>query len=129
MNVTLQARWARLSAALLLNCLALPAGAALEVVEQAFELRAQAVQLPDVAEGFLSVRSCPDCQPTKLHVTAATGWFLGAGSRQARSQAEVLDVFRVVASRPATLVYVYYEPATLRVTRIVVDPRDGAGVL
>lgn len=129
MSTNLLTGFGRLSATLLLACLAVPAGATLEVVEQAFELRGQAVQLPDVAEAPLRVLPCPDCKPTVLRVTTATGWFLGAGSRQARSQAEVLDVFRAVASRPATLVYVYYEPATLRVTRIVVDPRDGAGAL
>lgn len=116
--------------ALLLSLLSMhPAGATLQVVEQAFELRANEVALPDVAEAPLTVRTCPDCKATVLRVTGDTRWFVGAGSRQAQSQAAVLDVFRQVAARRGTLVYLYYEPVTRRVTRIVIDPRRSEGDL
>lgn len=115
-------------AGLLLGMLCLPpAGATLQVVEQAFELRAQQVALPDVAEAPLTVRTCPDCKATVLRVTGGTQWFVGAGSRQAQSQAAVMEVFRQVAPSSRTLVYVYYEPGSGQVTRIVVDPRSSEG--
>jgi hypothetical protein len=56
-----------------------------------------------------------------LQVTAATAWFDRPGTRQPAGQSAVLAAFRASAANPATLVYVYYEPQTRRVKRIVLD--------
>ncbi len=56
-----------------------------------------------------------------LRVTAATAWFDRPGTRQPAGQSVVLAAFRASATNPATLVYVYYEPQTRRVKRIVLD--------
>ena len=107
--------------ALLGLCFAQPAGAALGVIEQAYELTRNQVQLPASAEGGLTVRPCPTCRPLSLRVSAATTWFDRPGTRQPAGQAAVLEAFRASATNPKTLVYVYYEPQTRRVKRVVLD--------
>jgi hypothetical protein len=107
--------------ALLVLCFTQQAGASLGVIEQAYELTRSQVQLPTAAEGGLTVRPCPTCRPLSLRVTAATGWFIGPGTRQPAGQAAVLEAFRAAATNPKTLVYVYYEPQTRRVKRVVLD--------
>lgn len=97
------------------------ASASLGVIEQAYELNRSQVQLPTTPEGGLAVRPCPGCRPVILRVNTATSWFASPGTRQPAGQAAVLAAFRVAATNPNTLVYVYYEPRTLRVKRVVLD--------
>ena len=108
-------------AALLLLGVALPAAATLRMIEQAYELARNQVQLPDKPEGGLTVRPCPTCKPVVLRVTKATAWFLGPGTVKAAGQPAVLESFKASATNPRTLVYIYYEPQTQRVKRIVLD--------
>jgi hypothetical protein len=107
-------------AALLLG-FSLPAGATLRAIEQAYELNRHQVQLPGKPAGTLTLRPCATCRPVALRVTAATAWFDRPGTRQPAGQSAVLAAFRAAATNPATLVYVYYEPQTRRVKRIVLD--------
>jgi len=100
--------------------MALPAGATLRTVEQAYELTRTQVQLPARPDGAITVRPCDDCRPVSLRATAATAWFSRPGSRPAGHEA-VLAAFRAAATNPATLVYIYYEPQTRRVNRVVLD--------
>ncbi len=108
-------------AALLLLTWALPAGASLGTIEQAYELSRSDVQLPGRPEGNLTVRPCPSCKPVQLRVTTATGWFIAPQTRKAAGQPALLAAYKAAAANPATLVYVYYEPQTRRVKRIVLD--------
>ena len=98
-----------------------PAGATLRTIEQAYELTHNQIQLPSGPEGTQSVRPCATCRLVFLRVTTATAWFAAPRSRQANSQRSVLDAFHASATNPRALVYVYYEPQTLRVKRIVLD--------
>lgn len=109
-----------LLAALLLGA-APHASAALGTIEQAYELTRSQVQLPGRPDGTLTLRPCPDCRFVALRTTAATAWFTEPGARQPAGHAAVLAAFRAAATNPATLVYVYYEPQTLRVRRVVLD--------
>ena len=102
---------------------ALPARATLRTIEQAYELARNQVQLPGTPEGSLTARPCPDCRPVVLRVTSATAWFSRPGTREPAGQTAVLAAFRASAANPDTLVYVYYEPQTRRVKRIVLDVR------
>ncbi|MBL8201712.1 MAG: hypothetical protein JNK40_12125 [Chromatiales bacterium] len=113
-----------LLAGLLLG-LAQPAGATLRTIEQAYELTRSQVQLPGRPEGALTLRPCADCRPVTLQVTAATAWFSRPGARDPDGQSAVLAAFRAAATNPDTLVYVYYEPQTRRVKRIVLDVPAG----
>jgi hypothetical protein len=54
-------------------------------------------------------------------VTTATGWFIAPQTRKAAGQPALLAAYKAAAANPATLVYVYYEPQTRRVKRIVLD--------
>ncbi len=107
--------------ALLLLIWALPAAASLGTIEQAYELSRRDVQLPGRPEGNLTVRPCPTCKPVLLRVTTATGWFIAPQTRKAVAQPALLSAYKAAAANPATLVYVYYEPQTRRVNRIVLD--------
>ena len=107
--------------ALLVLCFVQPAGASLGVIEQAYELTRSQVQLPTSAEGGLTVRPCATCRPLSLQVSAATTWYDRPGTRQPAGQAAVLGAFRASAANAKTLVYVYYEPQTRRVKRVVLD--------
>jgi hypothetical protein len=107
--------------ALLLLGISLPASATLRTIEQAYELTRSQVQLPGTPEGGLTVRPCPTCRPVILRVTTETAWFNGPGTRQPVGQAAVLAALRAAAADLKTLIYVYYEPQTRRVKRIVLD--------
>jgi len=103
-----------------------PVSATLRTIERAYELTRNQVQLPGRPEGTLTARPCPDCKPVVLRVTPATAWYQRPGNRQPDGQAAVLAAFRAAATSTGTLVYVYYEPQTRRVKRIVLDV-PGAG--
>jgi hypothetical protein len=98
-----------------------PANATLRTIEQAYELTREQVQLPGRPDGNLTVRPCATCRPVTLRVTAGTAWFASPGTRQPAGQEAVLAAFRAAAGQPGTLVYVYYEPQTGRVKRVVLD--------
>lgn len=118
----LQSQVSRLAAAALLTvCVSQQAAASLGLIEQAYELTRIQVQLPTTADGGLTVRPCPTCRPVSLRVSPATAWFDRPGTRQPAGQAAVLEAFRAAATNPKTLVYVYYEPQTRRVKRVVLD--------
>jgi hypothetical protein len=108
-------------AALLLSFVSLPAAATLRTIEEAYELTRSQVQLPDKPEGGLTVRPCPTCKFVVLRVTAATGWFIGPDTVMPAGQPAVLAAFKASATNPRTLIYIYYEPQTQRVKRIVLD--------
>ena len=108
-------------ATVLLITVSLPAAATLRTIEQAYELTRNQVQLPDQPEGGLTVRPCPTCKPVVLRVSTATAWFIGPGTVKAAGQPAFLAAFKASATNPRTLIYVYYEPQTQRVKRIVLD--------
>ncbi len=106
---------------LLLLCVSLPASATLRTIEQAYELSRSQVQLPGASIGGLTVRLCPTCRPIVLRVTPATAWFSAPGELKPAGQAAVLAAFAAAGNKAGLMVYVYYEPQTLRVKRIVLD--------
>ena len=116
-----QARISTVALPLLLLAISLPAAATLRTIEQAYELAPGQLQLPGTASGQLTAHPCATCRPVNLRVTAATSWFVGAGTKLAAGQAAVLAALRAATGNPGTLVYVYYEPQTRRVKRIVLD--------
>mgnify|MGYP001043401552 CR=1 FL=1 len=105
--------------------LASPALATLQTIEQAYELTRDQVQLPSDAASPLRVRPCRKCSMVVLKVTSDTRWFTAPGSRAVPRQ-ELLAAFRQASLEPATLIYVYYEPQTKQVKRVVLDRRAPA---
>ncbi len=115
----------QLVASLMLTGAMLPATAALQTIEQAYELTRHQLQLPTKADNRLRVRPCPKCPTAVLQITAETQWFLAPGADTANRK-EWQAAFQQAALQPATLIYVYYEPQTRRVKRLVLDRRPGA---
>lgn len=110
-----------LALTILTGSLSAGAVASLRTVEQAYELARSEVQLPGSPDGLLTLRPCSGCRPLALRVTAATAWYSQPGRRSPDGQAAVLTAFRQAAATPGTLVYVYYEPQSRRVKRVVLD--------
>jgi hypothetical protein len=107
--------------------ISLPAFATLRTIEEAYELTPGQVQLPASSTGGLTVRPCPTCSPVVLRVTGATEWFSSPREQPPAGQAAVLDALAAAGNRAGVWIYVYYEPQTLRVNRIVLDvPGGGA---
>jgi hypothetical protein len=119
-------RWGRAMVLLLLAGIAVPAAATLRTIEQAYELTRSQVSLPTAPQGGLTIRLCSTCPPVILQVTAATAWFSYPGEQRPAGQEAVLAAFAAAGSNPDLFVYVYYEPQTLRVKRIVLDVPSGA---
>jgi len=111
---------------ILLLGVALPASATLRTIEEAYELTRSQVQLPGASVGGLTVRLCPTCSPIVLRVTEATEWFSAPREQPPAGQAAVLAAFAAAGNNAGLFVYVYYEPQTLRVKRIVLDVPGGA---
>ena len=111
--------------ALLLLGVSLPAAAALRTIEQAYELTPSQVQLPGAASGGLTIRKCPTCSPIVLRVTEATAWFSAPREQPPAGQAAVLAALEAAGGRARVLIFVYYEPQTLRVKRIVLEVPAG----
>ncbi len=98
-----------------------PAHAALKTIEQAYELAASAVVLPAGATGSLLVRPCSGCQQEILQVTAATRCFIRPGSA-AVSLADARKAAAKAADRRQASIFVYYDPKTRNVRRLVLEP-------
>lgn len=112
--------WARM-VLLGLALAAAPAMATLKAVEEAYELLLAQVQLPDTPDGAITVRSCATCKPiAPLRVSARTTWHGSPGS-PAIPQAEALKIARAGAAAPSAMIYLYYDPATRLVHRVVLD--------
>jgi hypothetical protein len=98
-----------------------PAPAALVAKEQALELPLAKVRLPVADTGALVVRRCARCQPEVLRLTPATLWFVRLGTA-AVTPREARKAAAGAAGRSAALVYVFYEPGSRAVRRLVLDP-------
>lgn len=106
---------------LLVAAFSAPAHATMRTIEQAYELTRSQVRLPKAVIGGLTIRLCPECSPVVLRVTAATGWFSAPDGREADGQAAVQKAWEAAGRESRLLVYVYYEPGTKHVNRIVLD--------
>lgn len=102
--------------------------AGLRQIEQAFELSPAQLELPTRPDAQLTVRPCAGCRIVALRVTAATRWYSSLSEQPPVGQAAVLEIYRAANRDPRTLVHIFYEPQTLRVSRVVLDLSPGAGV-
>jgi hypothetical protein len=95
------------------------AEAALKTVEEAHELALAAVTLPVTEVGQLIVRRCDECRPETLSTNANTRYFV-ASAKSAIPLAEIRRA-AAAAARSSALVYVYFDPRTRVVRRLVLD--------
>ena len=105
---------------LVLGLFAATAHGALRAVEEAYELALSAVGLPASQDGYLTLRPCERCRPEVLRVTSETIYATAPAN-----PAVDLEQFRKAAGkvtlRSRALVYVYYDPRSRRVRRLVLD--------
>ncbi len=98
-----------------------PAQASLKTIEQAFEVQLSQLVRPGPTGGPVIVRRCTTCKPESVTITAETRWFVRPG-RTPIALKDWLTASRTRVQPAKAMVYVYYSPATRRVTRIVLDP-------
>ena len=96
------------------------AGAALERLEEAFELGLAEVQLPSYPGGYVLVRECGDCQTVSLRTTTDTQFFI-EGYTGAVDLRELRAALREARDGA---VYVFHVPDGVAVTRIVLSVWD-----
>jgi hypothetical protein len=118
--------------ALTLGFAVAPSGAAradMVLVEQAYELPPSGLQLPaDAKPGDrLGIRPCAGCPRVSLKVAPGTQWRIGqrgplvtAGEFRNRFQ-------QALAGSGDALVFVYYDPKSLSVNRVVLSATGPAG--
>ena len=96
------------------------ARAALERIEEAFEVALAQVELPRHETGRLSLVPCADCERIALTVGSRTRYLLAYDGDD-----QPLKAFREVAAGVAdprsALVVVIYDTATREVTRLILD--------
>lgn len=111
----------RIAHCLLALMLTVPAAAfaALDALEQAYELSLADVQLPHSTTGRTVVRACEGCDEVVLRVEPATTYHVRAGGEPVS-----LADFKAVAANMerSQLITVFYSTSTLAVTRLVVSP-------
>lgn len=97
--------------------------AALEAVEEGLEVLPGRLQLPASETSPLTVSACADCAPLQLLATPDTRYHPDGFGSSPVSLAEMAAALRD-ADRRRALLYVFYEPGTRQLTRLVLD---GAG--
>jgi hypothetical protein len=97
------------------------AQATLKSVEEAYELALQQVSLPGTDTGALIVRTCPGCKPVILRVGVNTRYILRPATTPVTRSDFAAGVAHV-ASRSTARIFVYYEPQTGNVRRVVLQP-------
>jgi hypothetical protein len=100
----------------------LAAGAAqgtLKTIETAWEASLSDVTLPAGANGYVMLRRCAHCRVESLRVNAETRYLLPAG---VVSLKELKETAALAAGTDTVWVYVYFDPVTRLVRRLVLDP-------
>jgi uncharacterized protein YaiE (UPF0345 family) len=100
--------------------LASAARAALEIVEDAFEVTPGQIEWPTYDEGRLVVHPCPGCEAVALTVNHQTGYYLGF-TNPGLSRQELIRKATSSGNSENILVYLFYRPENRQVTRVVLD--------
>lgn len=101
----------------------LTAGAAhgaLVAIEEAYEVELTALELPAHAGGRVGLRPCAGCARVSLALGEGTRYLLGGSADGVTLPAFREAIARTVDPRRA-VVYVFYDPDALIVTRLVLD--------
>ena len=102
-------------------CLALPAAhAALDRIEEAYEVAPGDVRIPAYNNGRLTVSPCEGCDEVALRASVFTRYFAGSPRLQV-SRAELIEAASSSTVQANGIVYVFFNPETLEVTRVVLD--------
>lgn len=96
------------------------ARAALEIVEEAFEVTPRQIEWPTYDEGRLVVRPCSGCEAVALTVSDQTGYYDGFNSPRLSRQ-ELIRKATSGGNFQNSMVYLFYRPEDRQVTRVVLD--------
>lgn len=96
------------------------AQASLKAIEQAYELDPGQVSLPAAAGGSLTLRRCAGCAAELLRVDAQTQFQVLPGNANVSLEVLRREAARV-ANRRHTSIFVYFDPRSGTVRRIVLD--------
>ena len=97
------------------------ADGALKALEEAYELSLTQVMLPGSETATLLVRRCAGCESETLRVTAETRYFIRPATEPVSLEAARKAASKAAGRRQASI-YVYYDPKTRTVRRLVLDP-------
>ena len=93
----------------------------LRAIEEAYELSLSQVMLPGSETATLLVRPCTGCESEALRVTAETRYFIRPATTPVSLEAARKAASKATGHRQASI-YVYYDPKTRTVRRLVLDP-------
>lgn len=97
----------------------------IEQIEDAYELSLGLVTLPTNSDGSVIFTACESCRTTSLRVTDATRYLVNGSQAELSQINEIAGTLRGSArGREETAVIVFYDPRSLRVTRISLSYRD-----
>lgn len=102
------------------------AHAALQSVEEGLEVPPEHLQLPASESGSLTVKACASCAPLQLLATPGTRYQPDGFDSAPVSLAEMAAALST-ADRRRALLYVFYDPGTRQLTRLVLDPAGRSG--
>jgi hypothetical protein len=95
----------------------------LEQLEQAYELQLGQVRLPDGANGTVVFTPCSTCTTQSLRVTQETTYTISGSPVDLLTLREQADSLRAtVDGQTRAAVYIFYDPASLRVRRLTLSP-------
>ena len=101
--------------------LAVPAAqAALDRIEEAYEVTPRSVRLPGYNNGRLTVTPCEGCDEVALRASVFTKYFSGSPRLQV-TRAELAEEASSATAQAEGIMYVFFNPETLEVTRVVLD--------
>lgn len=91
----------------------------LEQIEDSYELPLMAVELPRSANGTVVFKVCEECRTTALRVTNETRYVANGAPVELEQLRELAAEVRTTAEgRDRSAVYITYEIASLRVSRV-----------
>ena len=93
------------------------AGAALDRLEDGFELSLEHVQLPAYPGGYVLVRECDDCQTVSLRLTDTTRFQIDGY----KGAVDLRTLRAALREAQGGAVYVFHVPNSAAVTRIVLS--------
>ncbi|NNC66199.1 MAG: hypothetical protein HKN84_15560 [Gammaproteobacteria bacterium] len=97
----------------------------IEQPEAAHELALGQVRLPAGQSGTVVFTACESCRTTAMRVTDQTIYFANGTQMELADLRDIAeDLLATTVGRDDTIVYIYYDVASLRVNRIAISYRS-----
>jgi len=91
--------------------------------ERGLEIDPQMIELPPYSTGSISVSACGECERLSLELTRETRFYLAPRTPPV-SLDSLRRVFHASVHDAQMIVYVFYDPDTMTVNRLVLDPSE-----